>query len=456
MLERLRRIVGARPVVAPVLAIVLLVAFGGVLVGLHVRDYTRVSPSDELQHLDYLNRVVRENEMVRRGDLFHDEALRTQACQGLDAEFTDPPCGLDDYDPRTFQEGGFNTAYINPPIYYGLSGYTASALSAVTGSDSLFTTGRLTGILWLGAALVLLWLAMAELAISWQVRVPILLLTMTAPTVLEAVATINPDSTALFAGASVLLAILRWERTGRWWWPALAAVLALMLKSTNIIAVGLGILYLAIRHAQTRRPVADGEPPDPASDEPRAGWRPFLRVTLSMAGGVAVVAFVWLVIGSAIARVPSGDIPMQARFHVDSIGAAEFLTNSVTGFTPLNTPYVPVELATAWISPVAVLVDRLFLVGLGVAAFAAGAGSRLRAMALATLMALALVGPGFVVVNFFLTDGMYVEIPRRYGLSAVPGMAIALAVVLRDRRALAVVSGGAGLIAVATLRAVAG
>lgn len=457
MLELKRRFIGSRESRSSVLAIALIVAFGVVLVGLHVRDYTRLSPIDELQHLDYVNRVVREGEVVRRGDHFRQDAMRTEACQGLDATFPVPPCGLDRYDPATFQEEGFNTAYINPPVYYAISGYTALGISTVIGSDSLFTAGRFTGAFWLGAALLLLWLAMSELRIHWRVRVPILVLLMTAPTVLEAVATINPDATALFAGAAVLLAVLRWERTGRVGWPALASAVALMLKSTNILAVGMGLIYILIRYLQRSRAAGEGDAMDDAGPaEPRPSLPPILGVSAAMVAAVATVSVVWLVIGSAIARVPIGEIPMQARFHVDSIGITAFLSNLTTGFTPLDSPYIPAELMTAWISPTSVIVDRLFLVGLGTAAFTARPGSQLRAIALASLIALALVGPGFVLVNYLLIDGVYVTIPRRYGVSVMPGVAIALSVLLRDRRILAAVSGFAMVLALLTARALLG
>ena len=43
-----------------------LIVFGGLLVGLHVHLYTQVSPIDELQHIDYVEKVIRRH-LVRRG-----------------------------------------------------------------------------------------------------------------------------------------------------------------------------------------------------------------------------------------------------------------------------------------------------------------------------------------------------------------------------------------------------
>jgi len=443
LLDQLRR----SPRRASVLAGLCVVALGGLLVGLHVRDYERVSPSDELQHYDYLVRLMRDGEVVRRGDLFAEESLRTEACQGLDAPFSIPRCGLHRYRAGDFQEGGYNTAYIHPPTYYGISGAGAAALSAATGSDSLFTTGRLMGTVWLMGALALLWLAMGELGVPWSARAVSVVLVMTAPVVLEATATINPDATALFAGSSVLYAVLRWERHRRWWPTALAATFALALKSTNIIALVVGLAYVGLRQLEGRRASrASGSEPMP---------RESLVLAASILGGAGLVAILWVGVSSAMALVPTEEIPMAARFHADSIGVADVLRNTNTGFTPLDTPYIPAELATAWAAPVAVLVDRLFLVGLGVAAFASPTGSRMRAIALATLVALAVVGPAFVVANFVL-QGTYVDIPRRYGLAAVPGMVVALTFILRDRRVLVVVGAASGVALLATVRGLLG
>ncbi len=423
------------------------VLFGALIVILHVADYTRVSPSDELQHYDYMVRVVRDQEVVHRGDRFTQEALRAEACQRLDAEFTPPPCRPGRYDPTTFQEGGFNTAYIHGPAYYAVSGTLAAGLSAAVGSDSLFTTGRLTGVLWLGAALVLIWLCMAELGIGWPVRTVVLSLVVTAPLVMEATSTINPDATALLAGAAVLYTVLRVEGGSRWWPAGLVAAAAVALKSTNLIAVGLGVLYLLVRHLQKGRIEAWGL-------RDRVAVRRSVLAIAVMVVGVTAVGAVWAAYSSASARVPASSIPMVRRFDADSIGLEELLANVPAGLTPLGDPYVPLEVKALWVEPVARLVDRLFLVGLGATALLGAPGSRPRALALATLVALALVGPIFVIVNFVF-QGTYVEIPRRYGLSVVPALAVLLPGVLASRRVFQTIGAGTALVSLATVWALA-
>jgi hypothetical protein len=422
--------------------------FGALIVVLHVDDYTRVSPTEELQHYDYVVRVVRDHELVRRGDHFVEESLETEACQGLDADFPIPRCGKEHYRASDFQEGGYNTAYIHQPVYYAVTGFLADAMSGIVGSDSLFTTGRLVGVLWMGGALALSWLAMAELGIAWERRIAPLVLLACAPTVMEATATINPDATAMLAGAAVLLAVLRWERGGRWWPAALAATLAVAFKSTNILGLGLGLLYVIVRHLQQGRDTRWG-----TAD--RDALRRSLWVVGGMLAGAGAIALVWVAYSSSVALVPTLEIPMAARYHVDSITLSDVLRNLTTGFTPIDGPYIPSELRTVWIAPIATLVDRLFLVGIAVAAYAAPVRSRIRALAIATLGACLLVGPVFVVANFVL-QGTYVDIPRRYGLALMPALAVGVTSLLTEKRLQWVATAGSVLVGLATLSALIG
>jgi len=89
-----------------------------VLVGLHTRTYTELSPIDELQHIDYVIKAG-EFEPPRVNDLVGFEAMSEAACRGVDAPgYVGPLCGLDEYDPANFQENGVNSAAGQFPFYY--------------------------------------------------------------------------------------------------------------------------------------------------------------------------------------------------------------------------------------------------------------------------------------------------------------------------------------------------
>ena len=231
-----------------------LVLFGGLLVGLHVHRYTQISPIDELQHIDYMYKV-HNGHLVPAGDKFGQDAMREEACRGIDAPLNDslPACDSKRFHPADFQEAGYNTAYIHPPTYYAIEGTIGWVLQKFTGVDSLVTTARLVGALWLAIFTVCMWFLMDDFEIPLLARATVIVLVLTSPTVLHASSTIQPDGTALAAGAAMVLATLRWEK-GRWHWivPALVGVVAVSLKVTNGLVVGLCVLYLILRYVEDR------------------------------------------------------------------------------------------------------------------------------------------------------------------------------------------------------------
>ncbi|HET6692862.1 MAG TPA: hypothetical protein VFG97_01045, partial [Pedococcus sp.] len=103
----LRQLRAARP--ADTLLPALLAIVAVVLVALQVHSYTRLSPIDELQHIDSLYKAPAA---PAPGDRVGQEAMRQQDCRGVDAPGFEPgPCRpLGSFDPATYQEKGYNTA----------------------------------------------------------------------------------------------------------------------------------------------------------------------------------------------------------------------------------------------------------------------------------------------------------------------------------------------------------
>lgn len=412
----------SRSLWAPV-ALALLVVGAFCMVAAQVDEATRFSPQDELQHFDYLVKVTRDHQLVRRGDLFGQEAMAEETCAGLDFGMTLPPCGEGPFDPHVFNEGGYNTASSHSPAYYATSGVVAEAMSDAVGSDSLFTTGRLTGGLWLAAGVAMMWLLMAELGVGWKSRVPVIVLYIATPTVIGVSAVINPDATATLAGASVAWAVLRAERTGRWGLLGLVCALGVALKVTNGVVVMVAVLYLLIRWAQAARTAAAHDRPT----DHAAWWKPVLvALTATM-----LVAVGWLGISEAMARVDGDLIPMTKRMQIEELTGDLLGKNLGVGLTPLRDPYLPKELLTTVSRPMNDLVDRTFLIGLGAAALAA-ASRRAKALASSSLLVLAVIGPLYVVANY-VTQGVYFAIPDRYALSVLPAVASVGAGFLDDR-----------------------
>jgi hypothetical protein len=450
-------------------AVVLLVAL---LVALHVRDYTRISPIDELQHLDYALKLG-DGELIERGELFGIEAMREEACRGVDAEFRPPPCDQPVLRPEEFQEAGYNTAEPHPPIYYAVEGVGGRLTEALPGIASPVTAARLMGILWLGAAVVLMWFVLAELRVRELVRVLMLVLLACAPTVLHATATVNPDGTALTLGAATLLVVLRWESgRARPWMLAAVGAAAALTKVTNLAGIAVAVLYIAGRWLQRRstgRRPASGDGVDtaqaglePAEDElpdSRARGREALRPSLTAIGALSAAFLVatvgWLAIGVLKAGGDDSESPMAQRFNVDTISLDEVADNVFAGLSPLRDPYLPRELSTPFVRLGGAVIDRLILAGVVAGLLASSAGSRARALGLATFVVMVGLGPFFVIFDFVATSS-YFPIPPRYGLSIVPAAAAVGAIALdRTLSGRILLGSGAAVGTVAMLAAMA-
>lgn len=426
--------------------LLVVLALSALLIVLHVKRFTLLSPIDELQHIDYLEKASR-GELVRRGDKVGNVAMREEACRGIDAPgFVPPPCHTVALQAQDFQEGGYNTAWIHPPLYYAITGVVARALLRLPGIDSLVTAGRLANIIWLGPAVILLWVLLAELGLASSTRLAALTLLIASPGVLHSVATINPDATALASGAAVLLAAVLWERGSL---PlsglVVIAFAGLALKPTNVLGVGVAVAYLLAR--ATQRPE---ESPGTASPS----WRRLTLGAAALVAGAVISGAIWMAVQKSVARVDLLSIPMNQRFHVSTLSLGQVLGEVPAAMTPLHDAYLSPPLRTHTISSF-VWVTEWLLLGASLGAVAlAGRGSRLAAFGAATLLLMAATGPLLVAVNY-VSFRAYVPIPPRYGLSIVPALGVVLAGLLQKPPVTALVGALAAGSALSTLLALA-
>ena len=400
-----------------------------VMVSLHVDAYTRVSPVDELQHIDYLYIAP---DSPAPGDRVGQQAMNEQACRGLDVPgHPVPPCRpRGTYDPNAFQESGFNTASVNSPVYYTLGKVVGTTIEALTPVDNLVTGARLAGIVWLGGGIALLYAAARYRGAGrWAAGVVGLLL-LSAPALLYPAATINPDGQALLWGSLLVLLLTRWERgRGRWWAVALVgvAVLATLVKLTNVGAVGVACLYLLAL----------------ALDRWRAGDRQGARapaVVAVVTGATSLVLGLgWTVLQGTREHFPTDLVPaMTTRFDVPSFPWIGLLESPPQVMTPLGAPWVVVgDPRLAFFE--SRVVTAVLLGGL-LAAALFGAGrvldQRLARVTAGVVVALTLA---LVTMNY-LTTSDYFPLPNRYGAPFVALMAVTAAVCLRARLALVAVS----------------
>jgi hypothetical protein len=423
------------------------------LVGLHVAAYTTLSPIDELQHIDYMIKASR-GELVARGDKVGQEAMRNQACRGIDApNITPPPCDSESFDPATqFQETGTNTAAIHPPVYYFITGVAARAADLILPSDSIVTTGRLFGAIWLGAGLGVLWLLLAEFEVPILARLIVGSLALTLPSAVHGSVTITPDATSLLAGGAVLWLVLRYERGAAPWWSVLVgALIAVTLKATNVMGVGAALLYAVLRSISAkRRERLAAEPP--SEDAHPAATVPSARRSLMAAGlllvGSLLAAVAWLSVKALITELPASSDPQIVNYHIDSLDA-DLVIRSIGDTMSPGLGYVPAVIGGS-ASTVMLAVATWILVGAAIGvALEDRTGSRRSALAVAAIAMLVLGGPLFVIVNFVLSGIAAPGIPGRYALSVVPALAVVLGTALRKRSTMAAVG---TLSAIAVLR----
>ena len=429
----------------------------GLVIG-HVHSYTEVAPVDELQHLDYLIRAGDGN-LVGLGDLFTQQSLRLETCHRLDAEFdakvpscvTDPTIRLD---PTAFQESGFNTAAIHPPTYYVIDGLLARGVAATLPvKDDPLTNGRVAGAVWLMAAVGAMWLLLRELGLNRVLTSALIAITISAPTVLLAAATINTDGTSLLCGALLIWAMVRWERGRLPLWVVLAAsALCAGTKVTNLIGVAVVVLYLLIRcNWSALRSTSEINASATEHSSARRSLSTRLRVfgvtnkrrllpVIWVSAVAVLVSGVWQVVAQSIATVAGADIPMTQRYTVTSFPMSQFIGSWRQTFDPLFGPYLPPFLRTDLVTLMSGL-TAVLLVVLAIATMVRSPkGSRHRALACASLGAAAIAGPAIVLFNYGF-QSVYVDIPFRYALVAVPGLVASAGMVLRSRWATVLTSG---------------
>jgi hypothetical protein len=416
---------------------VLLLVLGLGSVALHTDGYTKVSPVDELQHIDYLYRAPSPPAYA---DKVGQDAMREQACRGLDfvGEGVRECTTKDIYDPATFQERGYSTGSVNSPVYYTLTKLVAVPLQAVAGFDSLVTAGRMVGGLWLGLGLALAYLTAVRRGVRRSAAAAVMALLAASPALLFPGSTISPDAMGLLAGAAVLATLTWWERRRTVAAAAcfiLCAMVVTLVKMTFVLPVGAAALTLLLT---ARRP--EGSNP----------LKRFATTDVALAAGASVAALgsalSWMVVQASRPQMDPEALPdLATRFLVPEFPWHGLLESALVLVTPLSSPWAlvgdPAQMNFTTALPSAVVGAGIIAAGL----LRAAPRPHL-SLATATLAVAVLGGLGLVVVNYVTSDS-YFQLPSRYGSGLVAAMAVSTAAVIRGRRAALAV----GLVAVVAL-----
>lgn len=426
----------------------LLVAAGVCVVG-HLLTFTQLSPVDEYQHVDYLDRTL-HLEHVNGGEQVEELAMREQACRGLDLDgFVLPPCDAEELLPEQLPGSGYNHAYVDPPGYYVITAPLAKLTQSVTGVDSVVTAARGIGVLWLGAGLVVTFLLARRLGADDAAAAGASLLLAVTPLVLQGSATVTTDAPELLVGGALtLLSVAVVERRTSPWWLLPAGAAAMTFKGTSLAIVGVLGLFLLVEAVRTVRRrgttggVGPGVRPGVASG---GGAGVAVLPALLLLSGAAATLLAWTAVRTATALPTVDDIPANKGFEVDSIGWSELAPTFVTFMSPVQNTNSPAFTQTASLLIVAALVNLLLVVGAAGAAWFGDWGEVSTRLATCVVAGMALGGPAFTAL-IYLSEGLNFIIPGRYGLSLLSGAAACLAVVASRRR-----YGGPALVALGVL-----
>lgn len=395
----------------------LIVTLLGALV---LSTYPKVSPIDELQHIDSALKASQGRWYLPAGEQLGQEAMRIQACSGIDyPDFPTPPCNSTTLSPSDFQELGLNTAAGRPSVYYVVTGYVASAISGVTGAN-FFTSARIVNLLSLAAGAALLAWCGLFLSGSPILSSSLALLAAISPQVLSQSITVNPDSWSIAAGTAVValsLVASRWSPLRLTLILAITTTLTVLVKPNFVVLATVPVVLLGIAWWQGRE------------SEQQSRFIGALIAAL-----VAAIVFVFTLAftyfgDNPILKTPQyvlSAIPPGARWPIGPAFDGVLQNVLPTFFTPTVDIFESRGLVGAGVLSGMILAS-------GALATLANGSSRTVTFGLATAAVTALLAaPGLVYLGQFLSH-VYFGYPSRYSFVALPILALTWAAT-RPRR----------------------
>jgi len=381
----------------------------------------KTSPIDEWVYIDYTDRVFQQGRALE-GDVASRYTTDIMACYGVLPGGTFGTCGLGE--TAALPYGGHPTGSPYMPIYFWITASVGGVIRLATGIEPLIAW-RLTGALWLAAAM----LVYVRLSRLWRVPDAATLalggLLIASPYVWTAHSFISTDARSLLIGASLLMLATQIRR-GKLHaaWLILAAPLAVALKITNLVAVGLAVMYLLIAWASDA--VRSRRAGDPAKLRPLIGRIAIVTAGIAAAGLMQVL---WLrFVNSTAATSYRADQGVATPLGKGELinQALNFLPGAITS-NPFITAsyYAQAASGLSWFLITAVLGSFLRLNKWG------ARGEMVTSVAIASVLA----APALAILLHAVT-GSYFQLPSRYGASLIPAFLLMGGFLIRNRVAL--------------------
>jgi hypothetical protein len=386
----------------------------------------QISIFDEWTHADYAWQLA-HGHLPAAGSVVAPEILADFSCRSAANGVPLPPCGQPDPPAGRYPFRGENYNFAHPPLYYAVTAVVTRGIDAAVPGQHFITIARLTGVGWLWAAMLTLYLALRRFGLPRGFAALGTALLPLCPGVLHAASTVTNDAPAALCGALALLLlarVLNGERVG-WLLPTGAALLAAGTKVLN----ALPFLLLAAAFVVL------------AAWSARRGSRPAARELLLAAAGIGL-AVLCVHLGWSLFQagrgLPGWSSPVSGVHTrpLHGLPAEAVLPAAFTGFPLQDAYYLQPALDGAPVAVWARALSTVFAAApfLALAAFARrSAGWLVGAVTLGGL----LVYPVLVQLQSAVGDHRhFVTISSRYGMSLVPWAIGCLALVAWRRGAL--------------------
>jgi hypothetical protein len=385
---------------------------------------TSLSPLDEASHLDYAWSVS-HGTLPSAGSTMAPEVLKEWSCRSQEgAQYIIPPCG-EAHPPSDYPVRGENYNYGHPPTYYTVTGLLARAGDALPFGITFTTSARLTGALWLSAALIGLYLLVRVWRMPRLLAVAAAVVMASVPSVAHASSIVTNDAPGTLAGVLAFWVLTRVAVQGRLGWllPTALALFVASIKvmhSVALLAVAGVLLVMAIAAFR-------------AGDRGRGRSLGFIS-----AGIVAATGLVHL--GWSTFQGTRGDpnwlSPVEGinTKPVEGAPLREWLPTLFSGFGITQTFWLQAALTSFAVLATARLLGVLLTASPFVTVSAFPAGDRRRLVGWVVLLGCAVV-PLVVQVQAYLNGQDYFPgVSSRYSISLLPMALAGLVFIVQARR----------------------